>query len=189
MTFGRNVSAFRNTTLHLFKVHSSFQNCVNMNKGRWGPVTTPRDCPPIFMNPGFILWFITSALVLFLEYSKAGRGYKVPQTGNVILLRGQLSQGQWERHSGAGHCVHVRAWVWICWPMHQIKDEAFSNLLSGNRHGRQAARVLLSCFLMRLLCNCQKQERLSSQHALKPSSTICHKLAKNTKEPLQTLVL
>lgn len=79
------------------KVHSYGHNSINKDKWGWGPAITQR------LPSGFI----TPALVLFLGSSEAGRGYTAPQRGNVILLRGQLAQGQGAQH-GAARPLHPR---------------------------------------------------------------------------------
>lgn len=107
-----------------------------------------------------IMVYSFSSIVLFLGYSKARRGDIMPHKGNVTLLGGQLAQGQRARHCVARPLPSCACLGVNLLTMHKIKENMFSNLVLGNRHGLQAAWLLLSCFCTCLLCDCQKQELL-----------------------------
>lgn len=107
--------------LYVFKVHSSSHNYINKDKGRWGPVITQRLPFYLHASRADSMVYILSTFVLFLGSSKAGRGDMAPQ--NAILSRGQLAQGQGTRH---GVARPLCTWEWICWQMHQIKEQICS---------------------------------------------------------------
>lgn len=117
--------------------------------------------------------------ILFLASSKEETGDAAPQNRNVILLRGQLAQGQ-------------GAWQDTAWPLGACVCFGV-NLLTGapNQRGRSQGTAI--GFKQRVCCcpvflratlqlsEVRKSKRLSNQHTLKPPSTICHTFAKNTK--------